>query len=237
VNSDIKSKIVRSFLVCTLLFSIIWGGHWALCDQHAQLGTIKFFFLLAISQIVLFPLCAVIIVVAGILLVVVVIILFPIGVLLWWLFKLIAYLVNCYVEFRMRRKLEEMRKGDERARIKLQETNDMLAAEKDQSISEIKNLKAALDCDRRQAVKEKERAENERIRLEELEKKQDIIRNSCKKIILANEASLNDIEEEIVAVQHCGDPSFEEETVKLNYRKQGISQDISQLQETLASLA
>jgi len=228
--------IVKSFLIFTLIVSVIWGCHWALCDQHAQLGTIKFFFWLTLSQIVLFPLCAVIIVVAGILLVVAVIILFPIGVLLWWLFKLFAYLFNCYVEVRMRRKFEEMREADERARFELQETNDMLAAEKRQSFVEIKNLKDALDSQRRQAVKEKERAENERIRLEELEKKQDIIRNSCKKIILANEASLNDIEEEIVAVQHCGDPSFEEETVKLNYRKQGISQDISQLQETLASL-
>ena len=237
MNSDIKSKIVRSFLVCTLIFSIIWGGHWALCDQHAQLDTIKFFFLLAISQIVFFPLCAVIIVVAGILLVVAVIILFPIGVLLWWLFKFFAYLFNCYVEFRMQRKFEEMKKADERARMELQNTNYMLAREKEQSMSEIKNLKAVLDFERRQTAKEKERAENERTRLEELEKKQEIVRNSCKKIILANEASLKDIETEIMEVQHCGDPSFEEETVKLNYRKQGISQDISQLQETLANLA
>ena len=107
MDSDHKSMIVKSFLIFTLIVSVIWGCHWALCDQHAQLGTIKFFFWLTISQIVLFPLCAVIIVVAGILLVVAVIILFPIGVLLWWLFKLFAYLFNCYVEFKMRRRLKK----------------------------------------------------------------------------------------------------------------------------------
>ena len=226
INSDHKTMIVRSFLIFTLIVSVIWGSHWAVCDHHAQLGTIRFFVLLAISQIVFFPLSAVVIAMIGIISVAAAIILFPIGVLLWWLFKLFAYLFNWYVEFRMRRKFEE-----------LENTNYMLTRDKDQSMSEIKNLKDALDSQRRQAVKEKERAANERIRLEELEKKQELVRNSCERIILANEASLKDIEAEIVAVQYCGDPSFEEETAKLNYRKQGISQEISQLRETLATLA
>jgi len=139
-----------------------------------------------------------------------------------WAFHCVSHVLEHSGQFLERRYQENKSAADERAR-------DRCETERKQAARELRNLKDALAI-------EQERATSERVRREQAEGEHDSMKTQCQKLILATESSLRNTETEILELQHCGDPSAEEDVAKLTYRKNGFLREIAELRKTLTNL-
>jgi hypothetical protein len=106
----------------------------------------------------------------------------------------------------------------------IQKTSDTLACRNTQMEKDLQNLKEIL------ANEQKQKA-IERRKYEELEKKQEQARKSCRNILISTQALIHPIDDEIYQLQHSSYATnlIEEEISKLRQIKDGVTNEINNI--------